>query len=73
MARFSTMSKGGGSNREMVSFQLSPASFIKIQKGDITQWSVDGSSDAIVCFVLSLLSLNYIKYDFMRLLISGAY
>ncbi|KAI5670386.1 hypothetical protein M9H77_10750 [Catharanthus roseus] len=42
------MSTGRGDSSEMVSFQLSPSSFLKIQKGDITQWSVDGSSDAIV-------------------------
>ncbi|KAL3837818.1 hypothetical protein ACJIZ3_022409 [Penstemon smallii] len=44
-ARFSTMSGGG---EAMVEFQLSPSSVLKIQKGDITRWSVDGSSDAIV-------------------------
>ncbi|KAM7494722.1 hypothetical protein LguiB_029331 [Lonicera macranthoides] len=32
----------------LVAFPLSPASVMKIQKGDITRWSVDGSSDAIV-------------------------
>ena len=32
----------------VVAFPLSPASVLKIQKGDITRWSVDGSSDAIV-------------------------
>ncbi|KAM7491850.1 hypothetical protein LguiA_034771 [Lonicera macranthoides] len=31
----------------VVAFPLSPASVMKIQKGDITRWSVDGSSDAI--------------------------
>ncbi|MCD7464652.1 hypothetical protein HAX54_053185 [Datura stramonium] len=40
----STMASGEGS----VTFQLTPSSLLKIQKGDITQWSVDGSSDAIV-------------------------
>jgi O-acetyl-ADP-ribose deacetylase (regulator of RNase III) len=29
-------------------FRLSPSSILKIQKGDITDWFVDGSSDAIV-------------------------
>lgn len=29
-------------------FQLSPSSVLKLQKGDITVWSVDGSTDAIV-------------------------
>ncbi|XP_057952952.1 uncharacterized protein LOC131147200 [Malania oleifera] len=32
----------------LVSFALSPSSALKIQKGDITKWFVDGSSDAIV-------------------------
>lgn len=35
-------------------FNLSDSSFLKILKGDITKWSVDGTSDAIVS--LSLLS-----------------
>lgn len=38
------MSTGAG----LVELPLSPTSSLKIQKGDITQWSVDGSSDAIV-------------------------
>ncbi|XP_072998158.1 uncharacterized protein [Typha latifolia] len=29
-------------------FQLSPLTVLKLQKGDITQWSVNGSTDAIV-------------------------
>ena len=29
-------------------FPLSNSSSLKIQKGDITEWSVDGASDAIV-------------------------
>ncbi|KAM0041862.1 putative Macro domain-containing protein [Helianthus debilis subsp. tardiflorus] len=29
-------------------FNLSPTSLLKIQKGDITRWFIDGSSDAIV-------------------------
>ncbi|XP_051142405.1 uncharacterized protein LOC127259253 [Andrographis paniculata] len=45
VARFSGMSSGGAGE---VEFQLSPSSVLKIQKGDITRWSVDGSSDAIV-------------------------
>ncbi|TMW87070.1 hypothetical protein EJD97_020461 [Solanum chilense] len=36
----------GGENS--VTFQLTPSSLLKIQKGDITRWSIDGSSDAIV-------------------------
>ncbi|KAK6932919.1 Macro domain [Dillenia turbinata] len=40
----------GGSSNGLVSFALSPTSTasLKIQRGDITQWFVDGSSDAIV-------------------------
>ncbi|KAL3524055.1 hypothetical protein ACH5RR_016889 [Cinchona calisaya] len=47
-----TLSNGGDKSSSntggIVSFQLSPSSSLKIQKGDITEWSVDGSSDAIV-------------------------
>lgn len=42
------MSNAGGDGRQLLQFQLSPSSLLKIQKGDITLWSVDGSSDAIV-------------------------
>ncbi|KAL8539384.1 hypothetical protein ACS0TY_001127 [Phlomoides rotata] len=45
---FSKMSGSSGDGRQLAEFPLSPSSFLKIQKGDITQWSVDGSSDAIV-------------------------
>ncbi|CAI9091866.1 OLC1v1026968C1 [Oldenlandia corymbosa var. corymbosa] len=47
-ARVSTLSNGSHDGADLVSFQLSPTSSLKIQKGDITRWSVDGSSDAIV-------------------------
>lgn len=53
VTRFSTMSTAGDDTRGTVSFKLSPSSFLKIQKGDITRWAVDGSSDAIVCLFLS--------------------
>ncbi|ONK62569.1 uncharacterized protein A4U43_C07F5480 [Asparagus officinalis] len=36
------------SNGDVVRFNLSPSSYLKIQKGDLTAWSVDGSTDAIV-------------------------
>ncbi|XP_009804400.1 uncharacterized protein LOC107804643 isoform X2 [Nicotiana tabacum] len=50
IAGVSTMANGGGNGdgEGSVTFQLTPSSLLKIQKGDITQWSVDGSSDAIV-------------------------
>lgn len=38
----------GGRGDRVVRFQLSPSSAMVIQKGDITQWSIDSSSDAIV-------------------------
>ncbi|GMH30517.1 hypothetical protein Nepgr_032360 [Nepenthes gracilis] len=38
----------GDESRFLVEFALSPSSVLKIQKGDITQWFIDGSSDAIV-------------------------
>lgn len=48
IAGVSTMTSGGGNGGDSVTFRLTPTSSLKIQKGDITQWSVDGSSDAIV-------------------------
>ncbi|KAF8397031.1 hypothetical protein HHK36_018669 [Tetracentron sinense] len=47
-AGVSMMSKGGDDKHGVVQFELSPSSFLKIQKGDITKWFIDGSSDAIV-------------------------
>ncbi|CAL0319634.1 unnamed protein product [Lupinus luteus] len=41
----STLSNG---NNGAVRFSLSPSSTLVIQKGDITKWFIDGSSDAIV-------------------------
>lgn len=55
---FSTMSKDGGNGRQEVEFQLSP--LLKIQIGDITRWSVDGSSDAIV--TISFLLSNFLDH-----------
>ncbi|KAK9124716.1 hypothetical protein Sjap_014318 [Stephania japonica] len=48
--RVSSISNGGGGDddRQLVQFVLSSSSALKIQKGDITKWSVDGASDAIV-------------------------
>ncbi|XP_021758208.1 uncharacterized protein LOC110723185 [Chenopodium quinoa] len=45
--RVSAMSTAANSGNSK-EFALSSSSRLKIQKGDITQWSVDGSSDAIV-------------------------
>nr|GMC65699.1 Macro domain-containing protein [Ipomoea batatas] len=47
-ASFSIMASAGADDRSAAQFQLTPSSLLKILKGDITQWSVDGSSDAIV-------------------------
>ncbi|WVY90940.1 hypothetical protein V8G54_036454 [Vigna mungo] len=47
-ARVSNVGGGGG----VVRFPLSASSALVIQKGDITKWSIDGSTDAIVHFVL---------------------
>ncbi|XP_028778828.1 uncharacterized protein LOC114735306 [Neltuma alba] len=44
-ARVSTQSSGGD---DVVRFPLSPSNALVIQKGDITKWSINGSSDAIV-------------------------
>lgn len=41
-------SNGGDEKHRVDHFSLSPSSALKIQKGDITQWAVDGASDAIV-------------------------
>lgn len=43
-------SKSGDANLQLARFPLSPSSLLVIQKGDITKWSVDGASDAIVSF-----------------------
>ncbi|RWW59242.1 hypothetical protein BHE74_00033836 [Ensete ventricosum] len=40
-----SVSSGGGSGH---TFPISPSTVLKIQKGDITVWSVDGSTDAIL-------------------------
>ncbi|KAA8539685.1 hypothetical protein F0562_026377 [Nyssa sinensis] len=47
-SRSARVSTGGEDSHRIVSFPLSPSSALKIQKGDITRWFVDGSSDAIV-------------------------
>lgn len=39
---------GGNAEKSVAHFHLSPTSALKIQKGDITRWFIDGSSDAIV-------------------------
>ncbi|KAI4306929.1 hypothetical protein L6164_030169 [Bauhinia variegata] len=44
-AGHSSLSNGGDG---VIRFPLSPTSALVIQKGDITRWSVDGSSSAIV-------------------------
>ncbi|KVI04816.1 uncharacterized protein LOC112524703 [Cynara cardunculus var. scolymus] len=45
----SNMSRDGGdAGKRVAHFNLSPTSALKIQKGDITRWFIDGSSDAIV-------------------------
>ncbi|KAL5974777.1 hypothetical protein ACLOJK_031448 [Asimina triloba] len=41
-------SNGADAGRQTGRFSLSPSSILVIQKGDITKWSVDGTSDAIV-------------------------
>lgn len=47
-AKVSTPSSKGDDEHCLVQFMLSSTSALKIQKGDITRWFVDGSSDAIV-------------------------
>ncbi|KAI3738256.1 hypothetical protein L2E82_28279 [Cichorium intybus] len=38
---------GGDAEKSVAHFNLSPTSALKIQKGDITRWFIDSSSDAI--------------------------
>ncbi|XP_008808310.1 macro domain-containing protein VPA0103-like [Phoenix dactylifera] len=45
-SRVSTSAGGGPGAGDW--FELSPSSVLKLQKGDITKWFVDGSTDAIV-------------------------
>ena len=47
-ARFLRVKTSRAGAAEMDRFQLSPSSVVRIIKGDITEWSADGSSDAIV-------------------------
>ncbi|XP_039128213.1 macro domain-containing protein XCC3184-like [Dioscorea cayenensis subsp. rotundata] len=49
-ARVSILSSDNGRefSDKLVSFDLSPSTTLKLHKGDITLWSIDGSTDAIV-------------------------
>ncbi|CAD5320969.1 unnamed protein product [Arabidopsis thaliana] len=47
-SRLTTVSSSMASGDEGAVFNLSDSSLLKILKGDITKWSVDSSSDAIV-------------------------
>ncbi|XP_073304938.1 uncharacterized protein [Primulina huaijiensis] len=47
------MSYGGANSRRMVEFPIWESSVLKILRGDITEWSVDGSSDAILSISLN--------------------
>lgn len=61
-ANASSLSNGGDG---VVRFPLSPSNALIIQKGDITKWYIDGSSDAIVRFFLlsTLLWSQYWNVD----------
>ena len=48
----------------VVRFPLATSSALVIQKGDITKWSIDGSTDAIVC--KKLLSLFVLEEWFFE-------
>ncbi|MCL7049378.1 hypothetical protein MKW94_018919 [Papaver nudicaule] len=41
------MASNGGSGGNYKVFKMSSSSSLKIQRGDITKWSIDGTSDAI--------------------------
>ncbi|XP_077239130.1 appr-1-p processing enzyme family protein isoform X2 [Tasmannia lanceolata] len=43
-----SISSSSYENQGICCFSLSPSCILKLQKGDITKWFVDGSSDAIV-------------------------
>lgn len=51
---------GGAEDREGVEFKLSPSTLMKILRGNIAQWSIDGSSDAIVTIYIFFLSCMHI-------------
>ncbi|KAI4372889.1 hypothetical protein MLD38_011071 [Melastoma candidum] len=45
---FATDKRMAGVSGDAVQFSLSPTTSLVVQKGDITKWSIDGASDAIV-------------------------
>ncbi|XP_022987338.1 uncharacterized protein LOC111484918 [Cucurbita maxima] len=47
-AKILAMAMSNGSGSGVVRFKVSPSTACVIQKGDITKWFIDGSSDAIV-------------------------
>nr|DAD25802.1 TPA_asm: hypothetical protein HUJ06_027270 [Nelumbo nucifera] len=69
IARASITSNGG--DDRMVHFALSRLSALKIQKGDITRWFVDGTSDAIVSnyFLLT----DQLLFSFVHMLYFQSY
>lgn len=60
-ARTFAVSMANESGSGVVRFRVSPSTACVIQKGDITKWFIDGSSDAIVgdSIFLSLLRICY--------------
>lgn len=52
-ARILAASMSNGAGNGVVRFKISPSTDFVIQKGDITHWFIDGSSDAIVGDTLS--------------------
>lgn len=59
VARMSTLG-GRGAGKGVVHFPLSSSSTLIIQKGDITKWSVDGSTDAIVRTIILSPSIDLV-------------
>ncbi|RZC51258.1 hypothetical protein C5167_019684 [Papaver somniferum] len=47
-AAYLPKSRGGTANDSNMAFKISSASSLKIQRGDITKWCINGTSDAIV-------------------------
>lgn len=67
-ARVSTSTMATAAN-DVVRFPLSPSNALVIQKGDITKWSVDASSDAIVCTISSIVHICLFFYEEHKLVL----
>ncbi|OWM87351.1 hypothetical protein CDL15_Pgr022462 [Punica granatum] len=64
-----SMSSQGGNaaGARTIHFSLSPASALVILQGDITKWSVDGSSDAVACPLMLIINFGFRSFDLLYL------